>query len=139
MGRENGVKMTDQELNLERYFPGKKARKFPCVVIREIGISFNKPCFPAFHRKDFAELFYDRKAKIIAIKPYHIETLHTIKTSGNKKKGSLQVWCRPFIHQHNILELLQLEPHSDRKSKRFRAQWDEKKKWFLVNLKEDNV
>jgi len=131
--------MEGKELKLERYYPELKKRKYPCIRVRTTGFAFNKPCLPAFNSKNFAEIFYDRRSKVIAIKPYHIETPYAIKTSGDRQRSILTVACRAFIKKNGILEYLKLEPYSDLKSKSFKAVWDDKNKWFLVDLKDSQV
>jgi len=123
----------------ERYRPKKKTAPFPCVTIRPLAIGFNRHCFPAFQKKPFVELFYDRSSKTIAVKPYHIETAYTVKVGGKQEKGVLQVICMGFMKENDIAVYLKLDPISTIKSKRFKAFWDEKQKWFLIDLKGDDI
>lgn len=77
-------------LNFKKYYPKNKRLKIPAITVRTNRLVFNYHCLPYFNKKDYAELYYDKKNKVIAIKPYHLDNPSCVPILGLKTKRTPQ-------------------------------------------------
>lgn len=125
------IETNEERLNFKQYAPRSK-RGFLNVRINQEVILFSILCNKYFQRKEFCELFYDEKQKIIAVKPTHIETLKTLKITTNHNQ-SKRVCAKGFLNEFKISAFLSL--YKTNSARNFRIKWNPKNKCFLIDLK----
>lgn len=121
------------QLKLERYFaPAASPRgKNPAISVSRRGFRLNKGCLPCIQRKDFCELYFNKKQAVVGLKPYQLETPGSVRISRSKEHEAM-IFCTPFIRMLGINDLIEA---NGMKSRRIRGIWDDKRKMFLLDLR----
>ena len=122
--------MESEKLEFEKYHPQSQPSSLPVISFNTHYITFSKSCSPMLQRKPFCELYYDRRQGVIAIKPLQVESLYSLKICQSNGKRAIS--CRGFMSKFLLGKL-----GIGSEYKRFVGTWDDKNKYFLVNLKEE--
>lgn len=129
-------------LKLKKYQPTRiwNSEK-PMISLGLNDLRFNIACLPYLQRKDFCELYFDESNEIIALKPMHIRTNCTLRMTTQERrltKVNKRISCTHFIRENNLIHHAGLN-RSGKTTRPYLAQWDNKNKWFLIDLKGRNV
>ncbi len=124
----------------EKFSPPRKGPDRPIVTVTRNRLQLNKKCQEYFEGHNFVELYYDRKNKIIGIKPQKKETKNSIKINLYPKRGIAVIAATHFMKEYKIESILIFvaddteSNKKGRKSHQFVVDWNDMHKMIIFKL-----
>ena len=125
----------------EIFTPPRKRADKPIVSITKNRLQLNKKCQKYFEGVNFVELYYDRKNKIIGIKPQRKGTNKALKINRYDDRGIAVIAATQFLRIYGIAPMLKFDVFDNEgrrkggQSIQIIAEWDDKENMVIVKLK----
>jgi len=120
--------------NFEIYRPPTELG-IPAVTINLRLFIFNKPATEFLNNRNYCQLYYDKKSKIIGVKPSVNQTNYSLKIT--RKTRQIDISVRGFLSRNGLffeLGLLKASVSSVRR----KVYWDDKQKMMLIHINEND-
>lgn len=103
------------------------------VTISPRTFRFNSACYPNIVNKKFCEIYIDRKNKIIAFRPLHIESPSSFLICKGGSGDRNWVICASDFISKELYESLKFL--KEERSYAAQIEWDVKNKIFILDIK----
>jgi len=126
-------------MTFTKYSPKRKRSTKPIISVSLQGFQLNRKSQELFKGKDFVELYYDTKMKIIGMKPLEKETSDSIRVRKYPDRSICVISATGFLSEFNLGRFLSLEKGKNdlraaKKSIKIEAHWNSKDKMVILNL-----